>query len=153
MFDVAIENAAEEPPNATIKMQQELFTKCGQPCGPGLPAAPTAFAEPLAFQKRWMEFVGGQLKKQRESLESQFSEGLKSIEEGFRLGEGEGPRGTALSRTVELWRKAFDFQRQVCPKPSCANFQAAVAKWERAGGEGRRLIPHPPYHPPTPWEG
>ncbi len=135
MFDLAIENLRNAA-DATIRMQQELFTKWVGlwPAMPAAPAFPAAFGEPLAFQKRWTEYVGEQIKKQRESLESQFSAGLKSIEEAFRIGEAKNPE-ELRARTIELWRKAFDFQRQVC-EAQLRDFQAAVAKWTESAAKG-----------------
>jgi hypothetical protein len=132
MFDVAIENLRKTA-DATIRMQQELFTKLVS-LWPAQPALPAAFGEPLAFQKRWTEFVGDQIKKQRESLESQFSAGLKSIEEAFRVGEAKDPE-ELRARTVELWRKAFDFQRQVC-EAQLRDLQAVVTKWSEPAAKG-----------------
>lgn len=132
MFDLAIENLRKTA-DATIKMQQDLFTKWVS-LWPALPAAPAAFGDPLAFQKHWTEFVGDQIKKQRESLESQFSAGLKNIEEAFRVGEAKDPE-ELRTRTVELWRKAFEFQRQVC-ESQLRDFQAVVAKWSESAAKG-----------------
>ena len=84
--------------------------------------APTAGA-----QKKWAEFVTEQVKRQRETMEAQFSAGLKNIEEAFYLAEAKDPE-ELRTRTVELWQKSFDCLRKLY-ESQLRDFQAAAVKW------------------------
>jgi hypothetical protein len=60
-------------------------------------------------------------------MEAQFSAGMRTIEEAFKLGEVKAPE-ELRARTVELWQKSFDCLRQVC-EAQMRDFQDAMAKW------------------------
>jgi hypothetical protein len=124
MFDQAIDSLRKAT-EATFQVQQDLFQKWVALWG-AVPAPQAAVLAP-ASQKKWVEAVGELTRKRRESLEAQFSAGLRNIEEAFRLAEAKDPE-ELRAKTVELWQKAFDFQRQAF-EAQLQDFQAAVAKW------------------------
>ena len=129
MFEPVFENLRQAT-EATIQMQQDLFRKWVSfwPGVPGIPTIPAVGAEPfIKFQKKWTEFVGEIVKKQRETLEAQFSAGLKNIEEAFRLGEIKDPE-EVRAKTIELWQKSFECVRKLF-EAQLRDFQAAMAKW------------------------
>lgn len=123
MFEPVFESlrAATE---ANVQMQQELFKKwVGM--FPGLPAAG---GEPFPkLQKKWFEFVAALVKKQRETMEDQFSTGLKNIEEAFRIAEVKDPEELRV-KTIELWQKTFEYIRQAY-EVQLRDFQAAVVRY------------------------
>jgi exonuclease VII large subunit len=110
-----------------LRMQQEMFQKwVGQ--WPGVPATPSAAADKaVKAQKAWAEFVADLVKKQRETLEGQFSAGLKNIEEAFHLTKAQQPE-ELRAKTVELWQKSFECMRNLY-EVQMRDFQAAVAKF------------------------
>jgi hypothetical protein len=129
MFEPVIENLRKAT-EATIQMQQDMFKKWVSfwPGVPGIPTIPAVGAEPfIKFQKKWTEFVGEIVKKQRETLEAQFSAGLKNIEEAFKLADVKNPE-ELRTKTIELWQKSFECIRQLYDA-QVRDFQAAVAKW------------------------
>jgi hypothetical protein len=129
MFEPVFENLRKAT-EAGIQIQQEMFKKWVSlwPGVPGMPFVPTAGAEPfLKIQKKWTEFVGEVVKKQRETLEAQFSAGLRNIEAAFHLAEAKDPE-ELRAKTVELWQKSFECLRQLYDA-QVRDFQAAVAKW------------------------
>jgi hypothetical protein len=130
MFEQAIESLRKAT-EATFQVQQELFKKWVA-LWPAVPAPSPTF--PAASQKQWAEAVAELTKKRRESLEAQFSAGLKGIEEAFRLTEAKDPE-ELRAKTVELWQKAFDFQRQAF-ESQLQDFQAALAKWGELATKG-----------------
>jgi hypothetical protein len=129
MFEPVFENLRKAT-EATIQMQQDLFKKWVNfwPGVPGIPTIPAVGAEPfIKFQKKWTEFIGEIVKKQRETLEAQFSAGLKNIEEAFKLADAKDPE-ELRTKTIELWQKSFECIRQLYDA-QVRDFQAAVAKW------------------------
>lgn len=126
MFEEVFENLRKAT-DSTIQVQQELFKKWAS-LWPGVPMAPTAWSEPVQkIQKKWAEIVNELVKKQREALETQFSAGLRNIEEAFHLAEVKNPE-ELRSKTVELWRKSFECLRQTY-EAQIRDFQTAVTKW------------------------
>jgi len=125
MFDQVFDSLRKAA-DSGLAMQQELFKKW-MGMWPGVQATPAGFGEPVAFQKKWVEVVGDLIKKERESLEAQFSAGLRSIEEAFRLAEAKDPQ-ELRTKTIELWQKTFECLRQTY-ETSLRDFQAAVTKW------------------------
>ena len=126
MFEQVFENLRTVT-ESSIHMQQELFKKWVS-VWPGLPVAPNGGGEKIQkAQKKWTEFTADLVKKERETLEAQFSAGLKSIEEAFRLVEAKQPE-ELRTKTIELWRKSIDCMRQTY-EAQMRDFQAAVVKW------------------------
>ena len=131
MFEPVFESLRKAT-DATVKMQQELFSKWTT-MFPGLPMVPAAY-EPVKFQKRCVEVMTELTRKQRETLEAQFNNGVKTIEEAFRVFEAKDPE-ELRAKTVELWQKTFDSLRQVYDS-QVKDFQAATAKWAEVMSKG-----------------
>jgi hypothetical protein len=126
MFEHVFENLRKAT-ESTVQVQQEMFRKWAS-LWPGVSPAPSPWSNDVKeFQKKWSETVAELLKKQRESLETQFSAGLKNIEEAFHLTKAEDPE-EFRAKTLELWRKSFDHLRQAS-EAQLRDFQAAVEKW------------------------
>jgi hypothetical protein len=126
MFEQVFDNlrAATE---SNIMLQQELFKKWVGVWS-GLPTAPNGAANKLQqAQKKWLDFIADLVKKERATLETRFSAGLKSIEDAFHLAEAKDPK-ELRAKTVELWQKSIDCMRQTY-EAQMRDFQAAVAKW------------------------
>jgi len=81
----------------------------------------------MQLQREWVGVVGDLIKKQRESLEVQFSAGLGNIEKAFHLAEAQNPE-ELRTKTVELWQKTFDCLRQTY-EAQARDFQAAMGKY------------------------
>jgi hypothetical protein len=125
MFEQVFENLRKAT-DSTIHMQQEMYQKW-LGLWPVMPPSAPTFGEPAKFQKKWMEIAADLLKKQRETLETQFSAGLKQIEEAFRLTEAKDPE-EMRARTVELWQKSFEALRKLY-EAQVRDFQGAITKW------------------------
>jgi hypothetical protein len=126
MYEKVFENLRKAT-EATVQAQQEMFRKWVG-LWPGVPASPYAWGEQFQkIQKKWNQTVAELVKKQRESLEAQFSAGLKNIEESFRLAEAKDPE-EFRAKTLELWSKSFDYLRQTA-EAQLREFQAAIEKW------------------------
>jgi len=110
-----------------IQWQQEVFKKWFS-LGPGLVAPPTGAAEQFGkVKKEWSAFTNELVKKQRGALESQFSAGLEIVEDAFHLAEARDPE-ELRAKTLELWQKAFDCQRQLY-EGQMRDFQDVATKW------------------------
>ena len=125
MFELVYENLRAAT-DASIRLQQELFRKWAS-LWPAAPAPGGGGEQLLASHKRWAAFLAEQAAKQRETLEAQFSAGLKNIEEAFRLGEIKDPE-EVRAKTIELWQKSFECVRKLF-ETQLRDFQAAMAKW------------------------
>jgi hypothetical protein len=126
MFEQVFENLRSATASS-VQLQLDLFKKWVGVWS-GLPVAPSGAADKLQLaQKKWLDFVNELVKKERETLEAQFSAGLKNIEEAFRLAEAKEPK-ELRARTIELWQKSIDCMRQAY-EAQMRDFQAAVAKW------------------------
>ena len=86
------------------------------------------------LQKKWVEIVNELVKKQREVLETQFSAGLRNIEEAFHLAEVKNPE-ELRTKTIELWQKSFDCLRQTY-EAQLRKFQTAVTRWVELMSKG-----------------
>jgi hypothetical protein len=110
-----------------IHMQQELFKKWVG-AWPGMAPPVNGGAEKIQkVQKKWADFIADLVKKQRETLEGQFSVGLKNLEEAFRLAEAREPE-EFRAKTIELWQKSIDCLRQMY-EAQMRDFHTAVVKW------------------------
>jgi hypothetical protein len=112
---------------ANLALQQDLFKKWVS-FWPTVPAAPVGANEQVQkAQKKWIEFVNELIQKQREVLAAQFSAGLKSFEDAFRLAEAKSPE-ELRAKTLELWEKQFECLRRAYEAQVSA-FQTAATKW------------------------
>jgi hypothetical protein len=126
MFEKVFENL-QKAAQASVQAQQEIFQKWVS-LWPGVPSSPYAWGEKIQkVQKKWNQMVAEQVKKQRETLEAQFSAGLRNIEESFRLAEAKDPE-EFRAKILELWSKSFDYLRQTS-EAQLREFQAAMEKW------------------------
>lgn len=124
MFEQVFENLRKASDSA-IATQQEMFNKWVS-MWQGVPGVLPAFGEPKKFQKKWVAVIGDLVKKQRESLQTQFNAGLGNIEEAFHLAESQNPE-ELRAKTAMLWQKMFDCLRQTY-ESQARDFQDAVVK-------------------------
>jgi len=132
MFEQVFESLRKAT-ETSIQMQQEMFKKWVS-LWPVVPPFPPVGEPFVKFQKKWAEFAGDLARKQRETLEAQFSAGLKNIEEAFGLAGATNPE-ELRARTVELWQKSFESLRQLYDA-QVRDFQGVVAKWTEFLGKG-----------------
>jgi hypothetical protein len=126
MFEDVFENLRKAT-DATVQAQQDTFQKWVS-LWAGVPPSPSAWGEQVQkLQKKWNQTAAELLKKQRESLEAQFSAGLRNLEETFKLAETKDPE-EFRAKTLELWNKTFDYLRQTA-EAQLRDFQAAMEKW------------------------
>ena len=125
MFE-AVFDTLRKATDSTIQMQQELFNKWVGVVPSALPVAPPV-GDPAKLQKKWVQTFAELFHKQRESMEAQFSDGLRNIEEAFRLAGAKDPE-ELRARTIELWQKTFELLRQTY-EARAHDFQEAVTKW------------------------
>jgi hypothetical protein len=130
MIDQVFDNFRKAS-ETTMQMQQEMFKKwMGQWPAMPTPQAPGAGAwaeQAQAFQKKWIETVSELLNKHRESLDSQYKAGIRTIEDAFKVGEAKTPED--YRRIAEdLWRKNFESLKSSA-ESQVRDFQAAVEKW------------------------
>jgi hypothetical protein len=133
MFEQVFESLRKAT-ESSIHMQQDLFKKWAS-LWTGVPTSPIPGGEPASkFQKQWAETVGELVKKQRETLETQFSAGLRNIEEAFHLPEAKDPE-ELRAKSIELWQKSFECLRHLA-EAQASDFQSAVVKWTELVGKG-----------------
>jgi predicted protein tyrosine phosphatase len=126
MFEQVFENLRKAT-EASIQVQQEMFKKWVS-LWPGVTPSAAAEGEPVTkFQKKWAEIVSDLVKKQRETLEAQFSAGLRNMEQAFHFADAKDPE-ELRAKTIEFWQKSFDCLRQMYDA-QVRDFQNAAARW------------------------
>ena len=126
MFNQVYENFRRAT-EATVQMQQEMF-KTWFNFWPGAPANPTFSSEKVQdFQKKWAEFFGEMIQKQREVTGEQFKAGVQNLEKAFQVAEAKTPE-EMRTQSIELWKKCFGDMQQVYEAQLRA-FQFATEKW------------------------
>jgi hypothetical protein len=125
MFEKVFENLRKAT-DETVQAQQEMFRKWIS-LSAGATPAPSAWEQGQKFQKKWKASVAELVKKQRETLEAQFSAGLRNIEESFRLAGVKDPEEFRV-KMLELWSKSFDYLRHTA-ESQLRQFQIAMEKW------------------------
>jgi hypothetical protein len=148
MFDQILDNyrkAAE----STIQFQQEMLRNWTQqwPQGFGVSTPATASTgfgvstpatasteQAQAAQKKWSESITDMLNKHRETLDSQYRAGIRTIEDAFRVGEAKDP-AQLRKLTEELWRQSFDCLKTAVESQQ-RDLQAAMEKSFEVASKG-----------------
>jgi hypothetical protein len=132
MFDQVLDNLRKAT-DSTIHLQQEMFRQWFQQWTqvPGVPTPGTMIANSWAdqvhtFQRKWSETITDLLNKHRETLDSQYRAGIRTIEDAFRVGEAKDP-AQFRKLTEELWRNSFDCLKTVM-EAQMRDFQSAAEK-------------------------
>jgi hypothetical protein len=126
MFDPVFETFRQVT-EASLHVQQEMFKKA-MSLWTGFPAGgPPGVEQVRQFQKKWAEYVGDLLKRQRQVTEAHFKAGLESIEKAFHLGEAKSIE-EMRARTLELWQKLFESFKQAY-EAQIHEVQGALEKW------------------------
>ena len=144
-FDIILENYRKAT-ESTLKLQQDMLrnwtaqwpqafgaqmfglpTVTGQVAPSAIPGPATWLEQMSAAQKKWGETVTEMLNKHRESLDTQYKAGIRTIEEAFKVSEAKDP---AQFRRLaeELWRQSFDCLKTVA-ESQMRDVQAAMQKW------------------------
>jgi len=133
MFDQMFEGLRKAN-EAAAEMQQEMARKWAAMVT-GVPGTPAAWGEQAQkFQKKWADTAVELYKRQAEAFDAQFKAGMKHLEEAFRTAEVKDLE-SLRANVVELWKKSFDYYRQVC-EAQMREFQAAAAKWAEVMTKG-----------------
>jgi hypothetical protein len=133
-------NSIRTVTESSVAMQQELFKKW-MGMWPGALMPPSPFEEPQTLQKKWMEVGGELLRKQNDWLMIQITNGLRTIEEAFRLVEAKDAE-ELRTKTIKLWQKSFDCLRQTS-EGQIRGLHNAVAKWTELMKKGYRPATQP----------
>src|SRR5512135_1433784 len=136
MFDQILDNyrkAAE----STIQFQQEMLRNWAQqwPQVSGVPKPGAAATEQAqAAGKKWSETITDMLNKHRETLDSQYRAGIRTIEDAFRVGEAKDP-AQFRKLTEELWRQSLDCLKTAA-ESQMREFQATMEKLVEGASKG-----------------
>lgn len=127
MFEQAADSL-KKVTEQTVEMQQEMFKKWLS-LWQGFPAMPTGpwMEQMKKFQQRWSETVGEMVRRQRETLDTQYKAGMQNIEKAFQLSQAKSPE-EMRTQTMELWQKCFEGVRQTY-ETQVKEFQLAMQKW------------------------
>ena len=139
MFDQMTETFRKAT-ESTLQLQQEMFrnwtSQWSQAAGVAVPgtsaatgvATGAAWMEQVhAFQKAWSNQVTDLMNRHRDALDTQYREGIRTIEDAFRVGEAKDPE-QFRRLTEQLWRQSFDALRSMS-EAQTRDFQAAAEKW------------------------
>jgi hypothetical protein len=92
---------------SSVAAQQEMFHRWVS-MWPWVPASAFPFGQMQKLQEAWVEMVGDLVERQNHLLATQLKLGFGTVERLFRLAEVKDPE-QLRTRTVEVWRKAFDY--------------------------------------------
>ena len=144
MFDQVLDNLRKAT-DSTIQVQQEMFRQWFQLWTqvPGIPTPGTVLASNVndqvqAFQRKWSQTVTDMLDKHRETLDSQYRAGIRTIEDAFRVGEAKDP-AQFRKLTEQLWRNSFDCLKTAM-EAQLRDFQAAAEKALEAMSKGGEAV-------------
>ena len=144
MYDQVLDNFRKAT-ESTMQLQQEMLKNWTQlwiqsPVMPGIPGMtagnPAAgWAEQVRnLQKQGTNAVSDMLTKHRETLDTQYRAGIRTIEDAFRLGDAKDPE-QFRRLTEELWRQSFDCLKTIV-EAQMRDFQTAAEKWFEAVSKG-----------------
>jgi len=151
MFDMILENYRKAT-ESTMKLQQDVLRNWtmqwpqmfgsqafglpfmgGPTPGSAMPGA--AGLEQLSdAQKKWAETVTEMLNKHRESLDSQYKAGIRTIEDAFKVGEAKDPQ-QFRRLTEELWKHSVECLKTLAESQT-RDVQAAMQKWYEVASKG-----------------
>jgi hypothetical protein len=126
MFDQVFETLRQATATS-LHLQQEMVKKWVSLWMDMPFAVPPGTEQVRQFQKKWADFVGDLIKRQREVTEAQLQAGLEGIEKAFHVGEAKNVE-ELRARTLELWQKCFEALK-VAYEAQGQEFQRAMEKW------------------------
>jgi hypothetical protein len=151
MFDMILDNYRKAT-ESTMKLQQDMLRNFamqwpqmygaqmfGLPLtGSSIPSGAmpgAAWLEQLsAAQKKWADTVTEMLTKHRETLDSQYKAGIRTIEDAFKVGEAKDPQ-QFRRLTEELWKQSFECLNSVV-ESQMRDVQAAMQKFYEVASKG-----------------
>jgi len=118
---------------SALQAQQEMFRHWSD-CWAGRPNSRSATGDlGHTFAGKWTDACSELLKKQRESVETQFNSVLKAIEAALRVTQAKDPE-QFLTKVIEFWHKSFESMGELA-EANLRDFQAAVVKWGELASE------------------
>ena len=152
MFDMILDNYRKAT-ESTMKLQQEMLrnwttqwphmfgiSSTGVPfAGSSMPGS--EWLEKFsAAQKKWGETVIEMLHKHRETLDSQYKAGIRTIEDAFKVGEAKDPQ-QFRKLTEELWKHSFECLNTMV-ESQMRDVQAAMQKWYEVASKSAADMKH-----------
>ena len=140
MYDQVLDNFRKAT-ESTMQLQQEMFKNWTQqwiqmPGMPGMTANPAVgLAEQVrSLQKQCTNAVSDMLNKHRETLDTQYRAGIRTIDDAFRLGDAKDP-DQFRRLAEELWKQSFDCLKTIV-ESQMRDFQGAAEKWFEVVSKG-----------------
>lgn len=136
MFDQILDTWRKAT-ESTIQFQQDLYRQWVQVPGVldlGAASGSSWADQARATQKKWAETLTDLLTRHRETLDSQYRAGIRTIEDAFRVTEAKNPE-QFRKLTEELWRQNLDYLKTVS-ESQLRIFQAAVERGIEAMSKG-----------------
>lgn len=142
MFDQILDNYRKAT-EASLQFQQLMLRQWGQqwPTNFGMPMAtsPGAWVEEFhKAQRALSETITEMLNKHRETLDTQYRAGIRSIEEAFRVGEAKDPE-QFRKLTEELWRHSYECLKSLA-ESQMRDLQTVMQKWMDVASKGASAV-------------
>jgi hypothetical protein len=144
MFEQVMENFLKAS-EATLQTQQEMFQQWTKQWGqvpggmvPGAPFGTAWFDQGEALRRRWATGLTDILTRHRETMDSQYRAGIRTIEDAFRVGEAKDPEHFR-KLVEELWRQSFNCLKTVT-EAQMRELQGALEAWMEAASKGMAAV-------------
>jgi hypothetical protein len=102
--------------DSSFKMQQDMYRQWMNSWPIKMPADAAGVSSEVAedrirtYQKQWNEAVAKTLEKHRETLNTQYKNGIEAIQAAFRTADAKTPE-EYWRLTQEFWRKSIDLYK------------------------------------------
>jgi hypothetical protein len=139
MFDQILESyrrATESTLQVQQMMLKTLTTQWPQIPGGFTPASEWSDQIQTA-QRKWADTITDMLNKHRESLDTQYRTGIRTIEAAFRAGEAKDP-AQFRRLTEELWKQCFEALKS-SSEAQMKEVQAVMQKCLEVASQGAAL--------------
>jgi hypothetical protein len=137
MYDQVLDNFRKAT-ESTMHLQQEMFKNWTQQWFqmPGMTANPAVgMADQVrGLQKQCTNAASDMLNKHRETLDTQYRAGIRTIDDAFRLGDAKDP-DQFRRLAEELWKQSFDCLKTIV-ESQMRDFQGAAEKWFEVASKG-----------------
>lgn len=132
---------------STLQVQQDMFRSWSEFLNPVQmaqrsinPIGELAGDPFAAARKRWQETITSMLEKHRATLDKQYREGIKTIEQAFEAADARDPEH--LRRVMEeLWRHGFDCLSTLV-NAQTKDFQKAMEQWAETAAKTFSPLKH-----------
>ncbi len=142
MFDQILDNYRKAT-ESSLQFQQLMLRSFGQqwPSTFGVPIPTNPGAWPEQFykaQKQLGDTITDMLTKHRETLDTQYRAGIRSIEEAFRVGEAKDPE-QFRKLSEELWRHSYECLKTLA-ESQMRDVQTLMQKWFDLASQGASVV-------------